>query len=121
MIIKKNTFFFIQYKKRKMQILSTKERKSKFNTNDLTFRKKFNLPSGTPLSAKCNSIECSSTGYKSPESLESLINKNKHFGTKSKQTVNFSNIPIKTFCLIPSNKFMMIEEFKDEIEGLKNI
>ena len=34
-------FFFIQYKKekRKMPNLSTKERKGKFNTDDLIFRK----------------------------------------------------------------------------------
>ena len=35
-----------------------------------------------------------------------------------KQTVNFSNIP---FPLIPSKKYIMIEEFKDEIKGLENI
>ena len=34
-----------------MPSLSTKERKAKFNTDDLIFRKKFNLPSGTLLSA----------------------------------------------------------------------
>ena len=33
-------FFFIQYKKIKMPRLSTKERKAKFNTNNLIFRKK---------------------------------------------------------------------------------
>ena len=72
-----------------MPSLSRKERKAKFNTNDLIFRKKFNLPSGAPLSAECNSIECSSTEYKSPESLESLINKNKHFGTKLNKQLIF--------------------------------
>ena len=37
---KKNIyFFFIQYKKRKMPSLSTKEKKAKFNTDDLIFRK----------------------------------------------------------------------------------
>ena len=50
-----------------------------------------------------------------------MANKYKHFGTKSKQTVNFSNIPKKPFPLTPSNKYIMIEEFKDEIKGLKNI
>ena len=96
-MITKKTFFFIRYKKKKCQFSQQKKEKEKFNTNDLIFRKKFNLPSGAPLSAECNSIECSSTEYKSPESLESLINKNKHFGTKLKQTVNFSNIPKKLF------------------------
>ena len=55
-----------------MASLSTKERKAKFNTSDLIFRKKFNLPSGTLLS------------------VESLTN-------KSKQTFNFSNIPQRRF------------------------
>ena len=67
-----------------MSRLSTKERKEKFNTNDLIFRKKFNLPSGTLLSA----------AY---DSSESLTNKYKLFATKSKQTVNFSNIPKNLF------------------------
>ena len=35
-----------------MQSLLTKERKAKFNINDLIFRKKFNLLSGTLLSAE---------------------------------------------------------------------
>ena len=35
-----------------MPSLSTKERKAKFNANDLIFRKKFNLPFGTLLSAE---------------------------------------------------------------------
>ena len=78
---KKKLFIFIQYKKRKMLSLSTKERKAKFNTDDLVFRKKFNLPSGTLLPA-----ERSSTEY---NSAESITNKYKLFGTKSKQTVNF--------------------------------
>ena len=76
---KKNfTNFFIQYKKRKMIIksLSTKERKANLNANDLIFRKKFNLTSGTLLSA-----EYSLTEY---NSAESLTNKYKLFGTKSK-------------------------------------
>ena len=40
---KKSFYFsyFIQYKKRKMPSLSKKERKAKFNTDDLIFRKKF--------------------------------------------------------------------------------
>ena len=38
-------FFSIPCKGRKMSRLSTKERKAKFTTNDLIFRKKFNLPS----------------------------------------------------------------------------
>ena len=48
-----------------------------------------------------------------------MINKYKHFGTKSKQTVNFSNIPKKPFPLTSSNKYIMIEEFKDEIKRFK--
>ena len=67
-----------------MSRLSTKERKAKFNTNDLIFRKKFNLPSGTLLSAEYSSSE-------------SLTNKYKLFATKSKQTVNFSNITKNLF------------------------
>ena len=38
-------FFFIQYKKIKMPRPPTKERKAKFNTNDLIVRKRFSLPS----------------------------------------------------------------------------
>ena len=83
-----------------MLCLSTKERNEKFKTNDLIFRKKINLPSGTLLSAKCNSTE-------------SLTN-------KSKQTVNFSNIPKIPFSLAPSKKYIIIEEFKDK-QSLKNI
>ena len=83
-----------------MLCLSTKERNEKFKTNDLIFRKKINLPSGTLLSAKCNSTE-------------SLTN-------KSKQTVNFSNIPKIPFSLAPSKKYIIIEEFKDK-RSLKNI
>ena len=45
--------------------------------------------------------------------------KYKLFGTKSKQTVNFLNIQNKP--LTPSKKYIMIEEFKDGIKGLKNI
>ena len=66
-----------------MLSLSTKERKAKFNTDDLVFRKKFNLPSGTPSGKPA---ERSSTEY---NSAESITNKYKLFGTKSKQTVNF--------------------------------
>ena len=36
--------------------LSTKERKANLNANDLIFRKKFNLPSGTLLSAEYSSL-----------------------------------------------------------------
>ena len=63
-----------------MPSLSTKKRKA--NTNDLIFRKKFNLPSGTLLLADLR---------------ESRTNKYKFFGTKSRQTVNFSNIPKNFF------------------------
>ena len=102
-----------------MPSLSTKERKAKFNTDDLIFRKKFSLPSGALLSLSSYvDIERSSAEYNSAESLTS---KYKLFGTKSKQTVNFSSIPKKPFPLTPSKKYIMIEEFKDEIKGLKNI
>ena len=77
-----------------MPSLSTEERKAKFNTNDLIFTKKFNLPFGILLCA-----ERSSTEYKFAELLESLKNKYKLFGTKSKQTVSFLNIPKKRFSL----------------------
>ena len=87
---KKMFYFFLR--KEKMPSLSTEERKAKFNTNDLIFTKKFNLPFGILLCA-----ERSSTEYKFAELLESLKNKYKLFGTKSKQTVSFLNIPKKRF------------------------
>ena len=68
-----------------MPSLSTKERKAKFNTDDLIFRKKFNLPTGTLLSLSSYvDIQCSSTEY---NSAESLTNKHKSFGTKSKHII----------------------------------
>ena len=45
-------------------------------------------------------------------SAESLTNKCKLFGTKSKQTTN---------SLAPSKKYIMIKEFKGELRDLKNI
>ena len=63
-------------------------------------------------------IERSSAEY---NSAESLTNKYKLFGTKSKQTVNFSNIPKIPFSLTPSKKYIMIKEFKDELKSLKTI
>ena len=62
----------------------------------MIFRKRFNLPFGALLFA---------------ESLTKI----------SKQTVNFSNIPKKPFPLTPSKKYLLIEEFKDELKSLKNI
>ena len=60
--------------------LSTKERKAKFNIDDLIFRKKFSLPSVTLISLSSYvDIECNSA-----ESLESLKNKCKLLRTKSK-------------------------------------
>ena len=50
-----------------------------------------------------------------------LENEYKLFGTKSKQTVNFSNIPKIPFPLTPSKKYIMIEKFKDELKDLENI
>ena len=99
-----------------MPSLSTRERKAKFNTNDMIFRKKFNLTSGTLLSA-----EGSSAKYNFAESLESLTNKYKLFRTKSKQTFNFLNIPKKPFPLTSSEKYTMTKWFKDQIKGLKII
>ena len=99
-----------------MLSLRTKERKAKVNNDDLIYRKKFSLPFGSLPSAECNSIE-----YNSAELLKSLTNKYKLFGTKSKQTVNFFNIPNKPFPLTPSKKYIMIEEFNDELKSLKNI
>ena len=46
------------------------------------------------------------------KSAESLTNKHNLFRTKSKRTIN---------SLAPSKKYIMIEEFKDELRGLKNI
>ena len=45
-------------------------------------------------------------------SIESLTNKYKFFRTKSKRTINY---------LAPSNKYIIIEEFQDELRDLKNI
>ena len=88
-----------------MPKLSTKERKAKFNTDDLIFRKESNLPFRTLLSLSSYvDIECNSA--------ESLTNKYKLFGTKSKRTIN---------SLAPSKKYTMIGEFKDELRGFKNI
>ena len=99
--------------------LPTKEIKAKFNTDDLIFRKKINLPSGTLLSLSSYvDIECGSAEY---NSAESLTNKYKLFKTKSKQTINFSNIPKIPFSLTPSKKYIMIKEFKDELKSLKTI
>ena len=88
-----------------MPSLSIKERKTKFNTDDLIFSKESNLPSGTLLFL---------SSYVDIEynSAESLTNKYKLFGTKSKRTIN---------SLAPSKKYIMIEEFKDELRDLKNI
>ena len=80
-----------------MSSLSKKERTVKFNTDDLIFRKKFNLSSSFGIEYN---------------SAESLTKKYKLFGTKSKRTINF---------LAPSKKYIMIEEFKDELRNLKNI
>ena len=100
-------------------LLSTKERKAKFNTDHLIFRKKSSLPFGTPLSVSSYvDIERSSAEYNSAESLR---NKYKLFGTKSKQTVNFSNIRIIPFSLSPSKKYKMIEKFDNRLKSLKNI
>ena len=99
-----------------MLSLPTKERKAKVNNDDLIYRKKFSLPFGSLPSTECNSIE-----YNSAELLKSLTNKYKLFRTKSKQTVNFFNIPNKPFPLTPSKKYIMIEEFNDELKSLKNI
>ena len=85
--------------------LSTKERKAKFNSDDLIFRKELNLPSRTlPSLSSYDDIEYNCA--------ESLTNKYKLFGTKSKRTIN---------SLAPSKKYIMIEEFKDKPRGLKNI
>ena len=87
-----------------MPSLSIKERKAKFNTDDLIFRKESNLPSGTLLSLSSYfDIEYNSA--------ESLTNKYKLFGTKSKRTIN---------SLAPSKEYIIIEEFKDELRDLKN-
>ena len=88
-----------------MPSLSIKERKAKFDTDDLIFKTESNLSSGTllPLSSYVD-IEYNSA--------ESLTNKQKLFGTKSKRKIN---------SFAPSKKYIMIEEFKDELRGLKNI
>ena len=88
-----------------MPSLSIKERKAKFNTDCQIFRKESNLPPGTLLSL----LNYFDTEY---NSAESLTNKYKFFGTKSKRTIN---------SLAPSKKYIMIKEFKDELRNLKNI
>ena len=55
-----------------MPSLSTKERKAKFNTDDLIFRKKSNLSSYVDIEYN---------------SAESLTNKHKLFRTNSKQEI----------------------------------
>ena len=64
-----------------MSSLSIKKRKAKFNTDDLIFRKESDLPCGTLLFL---------SSYVDIEynSAESLTNKYKLFGTKSKRTIN---------------------------------
>ena len=100
-----------------MSILSTKERKANLNTDDLIFRKRFNLSSGTLLSLSSYvDIVRSSTKY---SSTESLTKKYRLFRNKSKQKVNSWNIPKTSFLLTPSRKYIMIEQFMDEIQGLK--
>ena len=78
-----------------MPSLSTKERKAKFNNDDPIFRKKSNLSSYVGIEYN---------------SAESLTNKYKLFGTKSKGTINSL-----------ARKDIMIEEFKAELRDLKNI
>ena len=69
------------------------------------FLEESNLLSGTLLSLSSYvDIECNSA--------ESLANKYKLFETKLKRTIN---------SLVSSKKYTMIEEFKDEQRGLKNI
>ena len=80
-----------------MLSLSIKERKAKFNTDDLSFRKESNLPSWTLL------FLSSYVGIEYT-SAESLTNKYNLFGTKSKQTVNFLNISKISLSLTPSMK-----------------
>ena len=83
-----------------MPSLSIKERKAKFNADNLIFRKESNLSSGTLLSL-------SSYVDNEYNSAESLTNKCKLFWSKSKQTIS---------SLAPSKKYILIEEFKDEQE-----
>ena len=80
-----------------MLSLSITERKAKFNTDDLSFRKEFNLPSWTLLFLS-SYVDIEYT------SAESLTNKYNLFGTKSKQTVNFLNISKISLSLTPSMK-----------------
>ena len=80
-----------------MLSLPTKERKAMFNK-----------PSSysIPLPSQ---IESRNTDLKKEYKL---------LKTKSKQSVNFSKMPLS---LAPSKKYTMIEEFKDELNGFKNI
>ena len=77
-----------------MPSLSTKERKAKFKTDDLILRKEFSLPSGARLSYQAMLI-LNTTHWITHNSSEYNSDwiQHKLFGNKSKQTVNFSNIP----------------------------
>ena len=90
-------FFYFSIRSENLKPIN-KRKKSKFNTDDLIFRKKYNLSSYFDI--EYNYFD------------ESLTNKYKLFGTKSKQTTN---------SLAPSKKYTMIEEFKDDLRDLKNI
>ena len=86
-----------------MTSLSIKERKAKFNTDDMIFRKESNLPSATLLSL---------SSYVDTEynSAELLINKYKLFGIKSKRTIN---------SLAPSNKYIKIGKHWEKKKKMK--
>ena len=114
-----NFFFFFSFSIRKEKCHVYQQKKEKQNLILIIWflEKKLWFTFGTLLSLSSYvDIERSSAEY---NSAESMINKYKHFGTKSKQTVNFSNIPKKPFPLTSSNKYIMIEEFKDEIKRFK--
>ena len=99
------TFFLFSIRNENAKPVNKRKKSTKFNTNYQIFRKESNLPSGTLLSLSSYfDIEYNSA--------ESLTNKYKLFGTKSKRTIN---------SLAPSKKYIMIEEFKDELRDLKNI
>ena len=77
--------------------------KNKFNIDHQIFRKESNLPCAIPPSLlSCYDIEYSSA--------ESLTNEYKLFETISKRTIS---------SLAPSNTYIMIKKFKDELRHLK--
>ena len=89
---KKNSYFYFFFsfsiRKQKCQVYQQKKEKQNLILMIWFLEKKFDLPSGTLLSAERSSAE-------------SLVNKYKLFGAKSKHTVSFLNISKNLFLQHP--------------------